>query len=102
MKAIGLTGNENENQAIVAAQLLDRFTQRGLAISVCIGIVTIEHANVIHMGGGELWLVGAHHARPHLQAHVDREIDTSCDFAKTINLVDQAIGLFLGKTQVAA
>ena len=101
MKAIGLTGNENENQAIVAAQLLDRLTQRGLGVSICIGITAIEHAHLIHDAGGEIWRVGNDASRPDLNSHVDRVVDTSCEFYQLIERVDHALGSFLGKTEVA-
>lgn len=102
MKAIGLSGSDNESQAIVGAQLLDRFTQRGLPVSVCLGIGSIEDANLLHLGGGELWRVGAGSFNPDLVAHVDRLIDIEGDWDDVINRVDQAIEQFVGKTQVAA
>lgn len=100
MKAIGLTGRENENQAIIAAQLLDRLTARGINVSVCLGIITVEHANVIHLGDGELWRVGPDVSRKHLDAEIDRVIDTSCDFNQLIERVDHALGMFLSKKVV--
>jgi hypothetical protein len=99
---IGLTGRELANQEIVAAQLLARVTDRNLPVSVCLGVVTREHAHVIYSHGGEVWRVGQDLTRPELEAHVDREIDTSCDEATLIERVDHALGLFLGKTRVAA
>lgn len=103
MKAIGLTGHpdDGEHQAVVAAQLLDRFTARQIKVSVCLGIATIEQAHAIYSGGGELWRVGQDVSQPHLDAHIDRQIDTSCHPAKLIENVDHAIGLFLGKKRVA-
>jgi hypothetical protein len=100
MKAIGLTGRENENQAIVAAQLLDRLTQRGVNVSVCLGVTSVEHANVIHLGDGELWRIGPDVSHAHLDAQIDRVVDTSCEFYQLIERVDHALGLFLGKKAV--
>jgi hypothetical protein len=104
IKAIGLCGSgpQNENQAIVAAQLLDRFTQRGLAISVWIGVHEDAEAGLIHMGGGELWRVGVEDPRLAIESSVDRWIETRCDFNTLIAKVDDLIEQFLSKRQVAA
>lgn len=100
MIAIGLTGMQPDTQCLVAAQLLQRVTEKGKPISVCLGIVAAEHAGVIYAGGGELWRIGQDPSRPELDPHVDRVIDTSCDEATLIDRVDHALGLFLGKLPV--
>jgi hypothetical protein len=100
MKAIGLTGCDGANQALVAAQLLDRFTTRGLQISVCIGVVTREDAYVIAHGGGELWRVGHDPARPELDPLIIRWVDTYGELDDLIARVDERLAEFLGKQQL--
>lgn len=101
MKIIALTSANEAAMAQVAEQLLAASTQRGLQLSVLIGIQDAQEAQAVYSNHGELWRVGEDDGHPELHALIDCQISDATPL-RTTREVEQALDRFLNKTRVAA
>lgn len=102
MKTIALTSANETAMASAAEQLLAASRDRGLNLSVLIGVANAHQAQAVYLDHlGELWRIGEDETHPELDALVDRQIDDSTAGILQ-RRVDEELEKFLGKTRVAA
>ena len=101
MKVIALTSADENTMAAVAEQLVAASADRGLQLSVLIGIRDAHEAQAVYATHGELWRIGTDDSKPELDALVDRTLSDT-HFQRLPHHVEHALERFLNKTRISA